>query len=288
VIDKAGHILTSDHVISGAHGVQVSFSGVDQLDATVVGKDPTTDVAVLQITAHSRSLSPLPLGDSDQVQVGDPVVAIGNSPSLMRTATVGIVSAVQHGIDQPSGSVAHTIQTDAAINHGNSGGPLINTRGQVIGISAQLYPDPAAAAAQAGGMGFAIPIDTVKSVVAQLLTTGKVQHAYLGIDAAPVTESLAKSFALPSDYGLIVQSVTPGSGADRAGLRAGTTAVAVAGESYRLGGDIIVAANGKPITDQAQLRNVIQAMKPGQTLALKIWRGSSEKTVHVRLGRPPG
>jgi putative serine protease PepD len=155
VIDKAGHILTSNHVISGARGVQVSFSGDNQLNATIVGKDPSTDVAVLQVAAHSRSLSPLPLGDSDQVEVGDPVVAIGNTPSLMRTATVGIVSAVQHGIDQPggTGSYAHTIQTDAAINRGNSGGPLINTRGQVIGISAQLYPDPTAAAAQAAAVG---------------------------------------------------------------------------------------------------------------------------------------
>ena len=140
VIDKAGHILTSNHVISGARGVRVSFSGNNQLEATVVGKDPSTDVAVLQITAHSRSLSPLPLGDSDQVQVGDPVVAIGNSPALSRTASVGIVSSLQHGVDELSGGTAyaHTIQTDATINHGNSGGPLINTHGQVIGISAQL------------------------------------------------------------------------------------------------------------------------------------------------------
>ena len=178
VIDKAGHILTSSHVISGAHNVHVSFSGSDALNATVVGKDPSTDVAVLQVAAHSRSLNPLPLGDSDQVQVGDPVVAIGNTPALSRTATSGIVSSVQHGIDESSGGAAyaHTIQTDAAINHGNSGGPLINTRGQVIGISAQLNPVEATSAGAAAGIGFAIPIDTVKAVVSQLLTTGKVQH----------------------------------------------------------------------------------------------------------------
>ena len=290
VIDKAGHILTSNHVISGARGVRVSFSGNNQLEATVVGKDPSTDVAVLQITAHSRSLSPLPLGDSDQVQVGDPVVAIGNSPALSRTASVGIVSSLQHGVDELSGGTAyaHTIQTDATINHGNSGGPLINTRGQVIGISAQLDPAEAAAAATATGIGFAIPIDTVKAVVEQLLTTGRVQHAYLGIDAAPVTESLARAFALPCNYGLIVQSITPGSGAAVAGLRAGTTAVALSGESYRLGGDIIVAADGKPVASEAQLRDVIKAMKPDQTLALQIWRGDTKQTLHVKLGRPPG
>ncbi len=138
VIDKAGHIVTSNRVISGAPGLRVSFSGSDQLAATLVGQDPTSGVAVLQVAAHSRSFSPLPLGDSDEVQVGDPVVAIGNTLSLDRTATVGIVSSVQHGIDSTSSSVSHAIQTDAAINHGNSGGPLINSRGQVIGVSSQL------------------------------------------------------------------------------------------------------------------------------------------------------
>jgi 2-alkenal reductase len=286
VIDKAGHIVTSSRVISGAPGLRVSFSGSDQLDATVVGQDPATDVAVLQVAAHSRSFSPLPLGDSDQVQVGDPVVAIGNTLSLDRTATVGIVSAVQHGIDSSSSSASHAIQTDAAINHGNSGGPLINARGQVIGISSQLGTRvPSSGAA---GIGFAIPIDTVKAVVAQLLATGSVQHAFLGIAVEPVSTPLAHAFALPSDYGLLVQNVTPGTGAAHAGLEAGRTSVLVAGESYLLGGDIIVAANGTPVTSESQLRDVIETMKPGDRLALRIWRGDKQKTVHVKLGHPPG
>ena len=287
VIDKAGHIVTSNYVIGGARNVKISFSGSDELDATVVGKDPSTDVAVLQVDAHSRSLSPLPLGDSDQVQVGDPVVAIGNTLSLDRTATVGVVSAVQHGIDAPSGAPAaeDAIQTDATINHGNSGGPLINTRGQVIGISSQLR---AAGRGGSAGTGFAIPIDLVKSVVAQLIETGTVVHPYLGIEAVPVSVSLARSFGLPSSYGLIVQSVTHGSAAAGAGLRAGATSVVVAGESYRLGGDIIVAAEGVPVTGEAQLREVIQTMKPGDRLSLQIWRGRTKKTVGVTLGRAPG
>src|SRR5579871_245530 len=184
VIDKAGHIVTSNRVLGAARNLQVSFSGSGELDAVVVGKDPTTDVALLQINAHSRSLSPLPLGDSDQVQVGDPVVAIGNEVSLSRTATVGIVSAVQRGIDPPSAD-ANGIQTDAEINRGNSGGPLINTRGQVIGVSSQAVTTSVARAS--AGMGFAIPIDIVKSVVAQLIDTGKVEHSFLGIEAVPVT-----------------------------------------------------------------------------------------------------
>ena len=287
VIDKAGHIVTSNHVLGAAQNVKISFSGNDELDATVVGKDPSTDVAVLQIDAHSRSLSPLPLGDSDQVQVGDPVVAIGNTLNLERTATVGVVSAVQHGIDAPSGApaAADGIQTDANINHGNSGGPLINTHGQVIGITSQLATTGAAGS---GSTGFAIPIDMVKSVVAQLIQTGTVVHPYLGIEAVPVNESLARSFDLPCSYGLIVQSVTRGSAAAEAGLHPGATSVVVAGESYRLGGDIIIAADGVPVSGEAQLRDVIQTMKPGDRLSLQIWRGRTKKTVGVTLGRAPG
>ncbi|HEX4519197.1 MAG TPA: trypsin-like peptidase domain-containing protein [Gaiellaceae bacterium] len=287
VIDKAGHIVTSNRVIAGSPGLRVSFSGSDELDATLVGQDPSTDVAVLQVAAHSRSFSPLPLGDSDEVQVGDPVVAIGNTLSLDRTATVGIVSAVQRGIDSTSSSTAaHAIQTDAAINHGNSGGPLINARGQVIGVSSQL--GTRLASTDGEGIGFAIPIDTVKAVVAQLLATGKVQHAFLGIGVEPVSTALARAFALPCNYGLIVQNVTPGTGAARAGLQAGSTSVLVAGESYLIGGDIIVAANGTPVTTESQLRDVIETMKPGDRLALRIWSGDKEKTVHVKLGQPPG
>jgi len=287
VIDKAGHIVTSNRVLGAARNLQVSFSGNDELDAVVVGKDPSTDVALLQVDAHSRSLSPLPLGDSDEVQVGDPVVAIGNDLSLSRTATVGVVSAVQRGIDSPgAGTSARAIQTDAEINRANSGGPLINTHGQVIGVSSQAVSSGIAQASP--GMGFAIPIDIVKSVVAQLIDTGKVQHPFLGIEALPVTPALARTFSLPSDYGLLVQLVTPQSAAARATLRAGRTAVVVSGESYRLGGDIIVAANGLPITSEAALRNVIETMKPGDRLALRLWRGNREETVRVTLGRAPG
>jgi S1-C subfamily serine protease len=281
VIDKAGHIVTSNLVVSGVSGIKVSFSGSDEVDASIVGHDPATDVAVLQVDAHSRSLSPLPLGDSDLVQVGDPVVAIGNSSNLDRTATVGIVSGVQHGIDTGDpASGDHAIQVDAPVDHAGSGGPLINTLGQVIGVNSQ-------AGSTSSRIGLAIPIDTVKSVVAQLLQTGTVQHAYLGLDAMPVTPSLARAYNLPSSYGLIVQGVMPGTGAAAAGLRAGTTSVVVAGESYLLGGDIVVGANGRPVTSDSELRNIVQSMKPGETLTLQVWRGDKKKTIHVRLGEPP-
>jgi S1-C subfamily serine protease len=279
VIDKAGHIVTSNHVLSGVSGIKVSFSGSDEVNASIVGHDPATDVAVLQVDAHSRSLSPLPLGDSDLVQVGDPVVTIGNSSELDRTASVGIVSGVQHGIDTADpGWQAHAIQVDAPVDNAGSGGPLINTLGQVIGVNSK---------AAGSRMGLAVPIDTVKSVVAQLLQTGTVHHAYLGLDAAPVTPSLARAYNLPTGYGLIVQAVTPGSGAALAGLRTGTTPVVVAGESYLIGGDIVVAVNGRPVTSDSELRNVVQAMQPGDTLTLQIWRADKKETIHVKLGQPP-
>jgi S1-C subfamily serine protease len=282
VVDKAGHIITNDHVIAGAQKVQVSFSGNDELNARVIGKDPSTDVAVIQVDARSRSLTPLPLGDSDAVQVGDPVVAIGNPFSLTRTATAGIVSAVQRTIDAPNGlSIDHVIQTDAAINHGNSGGPLLNSRGDVIGVNAQIQ-----AGSSGGnlGIGFAIPINTVKSVVAQLIRNGKVQHAFLGVAALPVTSSFAHLFNLPTMTGLLVQQVTPGSAAARAGLRAGQTPVVVEGESYVLGGDIIIAANGAPVQSQSQLRDLIAREKPGDRISLQLYRAGKRKTIEVTLG----
>ncbi len=285
VIDKAGHIVTNERVIAGAQKVQVSFSGTDQIGATVVGKDASTDVAVLEIDAHSRSLTPLLLGDSDRVAVGDPVVAIGNPFSLTRTATAGIVSAVQRTIDVPNGfSIGHAIQTDAAINHGNSGGPLIDARGDVIGVNAQIT----AGTSGNVGIGFAIPINTVKTVVAQLIRVGTARHAFLGVGAQPVSPNLARLFNLPSSYGLLVQAVTPGSAAERAGLRAGTEPVLVGGEAYSLGGDLIVAVDGKPVSTLAQLRDALALAQPGDRLGMEVYRGAQKRHIVVTLGRPPG
>jgi S1-C subfamily serine protease len=287
VIDKAGHIVTNDHVIAGAQKVQVSFSGNDRIRAKVVGKDPSTDVAVLEINAHSRSLTPIPMGNSDLVQVGDPVVAIGNPFSLSRTATAGIVSAVQRTIDAPDGlAIGHAIQTDAAINHGNSGGPLIDAEGDVIGVNAQIATGDTGDQGNVG-IGFAIPINTVKSAVAQLIRTGKVSHPYLGVGAVPVTPELAKLFNLPASAGLLVEDVATGSAAAKADLRPGTATVVVEGESYRVGGDIIVSANGLPITTLGALRDMIQEKQPGDHISLVVFRDGKRQTIGVTLGRPP-
>ena len=287
VIDKAGHIVTNYHVVRGAERVTVSFSNRDTVRASVVGTDPSTDLAVLRVDASASALRPLPLGDSDKVRVGDPVVAIGNPFGLDRTATSGIVSALQRFIKAPNSfTIDHVIQTDAPINHGNSGGPLIDARGKVIGVNTQIETGDVATGNV--GIGFAVPSNTVKEVVAQILRTGRVDHAYLGIVGQAVTRDLAEQYNLATSEGVLVQSVTSGSGAEKAGLRGGETEVVVAGETYVLGGDIIVSVDGKKIASIEQLRGVIAAHSPGDRIELELFREAKKKTsVIVTLGRQP-
>jgi S1-C subfamily serine protease len=287
VVDKAGHVVTNYHVIQGARQIRVSFSNGSSTKATVVGTDPSSDLAVLKIDASSRALTPLPLGDSDAIAVGDQVVAIGNPFGLDRTVTEGIVSAIQRAITAPNGyTIDHVIQTDAAINHGNSGGPLLNGRGEVIGVTSQIETGADSTAGNVG-IGFAIPSNTVKTVIAQLIRQGHIDRAFLGISAVAITRDLAKVFRLPVSQGLIVQSVQPGSGAAQAGLKAGTTQVVLAGESYDLGGDIVVQAAGKPVASLNELRDVVAAKKPGDTVQLVIYRNGKKKNLEVKLGRQP-
>ena len=287
VIDKAGHIVTNYHVIEGADQIEVSFSNQDTLRATLVGSDPSTDIAVLRVQASSRSLTPLVFGDSGGVRVGDPVVAIGNPFGLARTTTAGIVSAVQERtITAPNGyPIDHVIQTDAQINSGNSGGPLLNDRAEVIGVNSQIAP--AAGSSGNVGIGFAVPSNTVKSVVAQLIATGKVDRAYLGIAGVTVTPELARTFRLPVDAGVLVQRVDEGTAAERAGLRGGTSDAVVAGESYSLGGDLIVAVAGKKVSSLEELRDLLGERKPGDKVRVQIYRGANRRTLDVTLGRQP-
>ena len=290
VIDTSGHIVTNYHVVQGATKVTVSFSNNDSYDAEVIGTDPATDIAVLRVDANARALTPLALGDSDRVRVGDPVVAIGNPFGLERSVTSGIVSALQRQITAPddfSSSIDHVIQTDAAINQGNSGGPLLNARGEVIGVNSQISTGDTGAQGNVG-IGFAVPTNTVEEVVAQLLETGKVERAYLGVSAVPLTPSLARSLRLPVERGLMVQTVREGTGADSAGLEAGKTESVIAGESYTLGGDIIVGIEGDEATSVQQLRDVIAARKPGDEITIEILRGDDErKELTVTLGQRP-
>lgn len=286
VIDKAGHIVTNYHVVENAREIEVAFSNQDTVKAKIVGSDPSTDLAVLQVEEDTSALTPLQLGDSDQVVVGDSVVAIGNPFGLDRTATAGIVSALQRPITAPNGyTIDHVIQTDAPINSGNSGGPLLNTRGEVIGVNSQI----STAAGNTGniGIGFAVPSNTVKMVAAQLIRSGKVERAYLGIAATPIDPELARVFRLPVDSGLVVERVSKGSAAGAAGLKAGTTNVVLAGQSYTLGGDVIVAAAGTRVASLEELRDVLAKHAPGDTITLDIYRGSKKQSLDVKLGRQP-
>jgi S1-C subfamily serine protease len=287
VIDKAGHIVTNYHVVAGARSVEVSFSNSDNMKARIVGSDPSTDIAVLQIDARSRALKPLELGNSDRVRVGDSVVAIGNPLGYDRSVTAGIVSAVQRAISAPNQfPIDHVIQTDAPINHGNSGGPLINSRAQVIGVNAQIATGDSSTDGNIG-IGFAIPVNTVRTVVAQLIKQGKVEHAFIGITAKPVSPQIASLFRLPAQHGLLVATVDAGSGAADAGLRQGTDTAVVSGESWPVGGDLIVSADGIPLSSIDQLRDLIAAKKPGQSISLEVYRGTKKLTLEVKLGRQP-
>jgi S1-C subfamily serine protease len=284
VIDKAGHIVTNYHVVEGARSVDVSFSDNESRRARIVGVDPSTDVAVLQVKAPSRALTPLQLGNSDDVHVGDAVVAIGNPFGLERTVTAGIVSALQRVIQAPNSySIDHVIQTDAPINKGNSGGPLLDAQGRVIGVNSQIQSETGGNV----GIGFAVPIDTVKTVAAQLIKTGHAEHAFLGIRVQAVTADVARLFRLPASHGLLVASVQPGSAASKAGVRAGKQQVTVSGETYPLGGDLIVGVDGAPLLTLDQLRDVISGKQPGNTVALEIYRGDKRMTLNVKLGRLP-
>jgi S1-C subfamily serine protease len=288
VLDRAGHIITNFHVIQGAQKVQVSFSGQDQLPATVVGKDRSTDVAILKIDAHSRALTPLPLGNSDAVRVGDPVYAIGNPFGLTRTLTTGVVSAVQRQIFAPNGvPIDSAIQTDAAINHGNSGGPLIDVGGRVIGVTSQIQTGSDQNQGNVG-IGFAIPVNTVRDIAGQIIANGKAQHAFLGLGAAAVTPQLQKLFNLPTSRGLLVRDVTKGSGADKAGIKGGTTSVVVQGESYKVGGDIITKIDGTPVSSYDQLYAAVQRKHPGDSLKIELYHHNSKRTVTAKLGTRAG
>lgn len=286
VLDKAGHIVTNYHVIQWADQIRVSFSNRDTVEAQLVGTDPSTDLAVLRVETSASGLKPLPLGDSDRVEVGDQVVAIGNPFGLDRTATAGIVSALQRLITAPNQfTIEHVIQTDAPINHGNSGGPLLNARGEVIGVTTQI--ETGGVTSGNVGIGFAVPSNTVKDVVAQILRTGRVDRSYLGISGQAVSSDVADKYNLPVEKGVLVESVTNGSGADKAGLQSGETQVVVAGETYILGGDIIVAFDGEKISSIEQLRDAIAAHKPGDKVKLAIYRDRKKTGVTVTLGRQP-
>jgi S1-C subfamily serine protease len=285
VIDTDGHLVTNSHVVAGATSIQVKLGSSDTThSAKVVGTDPATDVALLEVDAPADRLHPLALGDSSKLQVGDPVVAIGNPFGLDRTVTSGIVSALQRQIQAPNGfSISHVIQTDAAINPGNSGGPLIDAGGNVIGINAQIQTGTGGNV----GIGFAIPINTAREVVRQLKEDGKVEHAFLGITGTSITADLARAVNLPVNEGVLVQEVAAGGPAEEAGIEGGTTSATIDGAEFRLGGDIVTRMDGKPIASMDDVIDIVNAAKPGDELEVTILRGGDTRKVTVTLGERP-
>jgi S1-C subfamily serine protease len=299
VIDKQGDIVTNYHVIQAATSIEVLFANNITAKAKIVGTDISTDLAVLRVKVSPNALTPLAFGDSTALQIGDPVVAIGNPFGLDRTVTSGIVSAIYNPGEGTTATQNNypvlslnsvqipAIQTDAAINHGNSGGPLINSLGQVVGVNSQI--ETGGTSQGNVGIGFAIQSDTVKQVVAQILKTGKAIHAFLGVgNISEVTPAVAHMFRLPVDHGLLFGNVVRGTGAAKAGLKAGSHKVTVAGQSYWLGGDIIVSADGTSIgSSYGKLVSLIAKHKPGDKITLEIYRGNKKMTVTVTLGNRP-
>jgi S1-C subfamily serine protease len=285
VINRAGDIVTNEHVVENGSNVTVGFSAGATYSAKVLGTDPSTDLAVIRVGAPRSALHPLELADSDGVEVGDTVYAIGNPFGLDRTMTAGIVSALGRDIQAPNGvSIPKAIQTDAAINHGNSGGPLLDTRGAVIGINDQIQSGGAVDGNV--GVGFAVSSDTIRAIVPRLIVTGHAPHAWLGVEVAPIDPQVAAAVHLPA-HGVLIVGVIKGSPAARAGLKAGTRPVTVAGQGALLGGDVIVSADGKRIVSPAQLTNVVTAHSPGDSLQLVVVRNRHERTVRVKLGNAP-
>jgi putative serine protease PepD len=282
VYSKAGYVVTNDHVVNGASSVTVTFPSGATFKATVVGADPSTDVAVIKVNAPASVLKPLPVGNSAKLVVGDPVVAIGSPFGLDGTVTAGIVSALHRQIDAPNNfSINDAIQTDAAINHGNSGGPLFNLRGEVVGVNAQIQSD----SGDNAGIGFAIPSNTVKSIADQLISKGNVQHAYLGVSITGIPSAV--SGQLGEAAGVAVREVLPGQPAAKAGLQASTGTRALDGQQYPTGGDVITAIDGQKVTSAAELQSLIDAHRPGDKVQLSVTRNGSSRSVTVTLGTRP-
>lgn len=287
LIDNEGHMVTNNHVIEGAEEISVTIGDSDETyEAEVVGTDPSTDLALIKVDAPDSAMKPLQLADSDGVKVGDPVVAIGNPFGLDRTVTTGIVSALQREISSLNEyAISNVIQTDAAINPGNSGGPLINTDGEVIGVNSQI-----ATGGSGGGnvgIGFAVPANTVRDVVDQLLDTGTVEHAYLGISGATISDQLAEALNLGTDQGVIVQEVPEDGPAAEAGIEAGDTPVTVGGQQVLTGGDVITEVGGEEVGTMEDLIAKINESKVGDEIELTVLRDGKTRTVKVPLSARP-
>src|ERR1700756_2811110 len=277
VLDKGGHILTNYHVVEGANrGIEVQMSNKHRYSAKVVGTDKTHDLALLQIDAPN--LQPVTLADSAQLSVGQKVYAIGNPFGLSGTMTRGIISSIRSIRGAEGAPIEDAIQTDAAINPGNSGGPLLNSRGEVIGINTMIASN---GAEQSSGIGFAIPINTAKAVLADLTRYGRVKRPSLGIVSYAIGPDLAEQMGLNADYGVLIQKVVPGGAAERAGLRGGTQQAYLGNTPIWIGGDLIVAIDGQQIADPQDIAAIMDKHQAGDTISITVLRGRRQATFKV-------
>lgn len=283
IIDRKGYILTNNHVVEKAQKIIVTLSGGKKLSASLVGRDPTSDLAVIKIPSGKADLS-VTLGDSDKVRVGQKAIAIGNPFGLSHTLTTGIVSALNRSIRTGENiQIDDLIQTDAAINPGNSGGPLLNSNGEVIGINTAIFT----LSGGYQGIGFAIPINRAREVATQLITAGRVARPWLGINGVPVSEELSEGLGLGINHGILIVEIVPEGPADQAGLRGGTRAVIIGGMRLLIGGDIITAIDDQKISDWKELVRILKSMKVGQTINIQVYRDHRFLNLPVMLTERP-
>ena len=280
VLDKQGHILTNNHVIDNAQRVEVTLADKHKYKATVMGVDKQHDLALLQITAPD--LVPATLAESNGLVVGQRVYAIGNPFGLSGTMTRGIISAIRSIGVQSGSPIEDAIQTDAAVNPGNSGGPLLNSRGEVIGITTLIASSPGAD--QSAGIGFAIPINTAKAVLDDFAKYGRVRRPSLDVVTLPIGPDIAEQIGLPADYGILIERVLPGGAAEKAGLHGGNQRLYQGNTPVMLGGDLIVALDGQPIESAQDLSAALTAHRAGETVSVTVFRGQRRLTVKVVLG----
>jgi S1-C subfamily serine protease len=292
VLNGMGEIATNAHVVTTgeapdlrqASEVYVEFADGNQVEAEVRGYDPDADIALLEVDPSGLTLRPLPLGSSADVEVGTPVAAIGSPFGKAQSLSVGVVSAVDRSISSLTAfQIPGAIQTDAAINPGNSGGPLVNGAGEVIGVNQQI----ATSSGGGEGVGFAVPVDVVKRSLSQLREHGEVQYAFLGVETVAIYPQLRERFDLPVEKGAWVQSVTPGSPADDAGMRGGDDPTRFQAAIYRTGGDIITRLAGTPIDDPDDLSEIVARLEPGRTVTVETWRDGERRTLRLKLGERP-
>lgn len=284
IIDSRGYILTNSHVITEAQSVQVTLSDKSSYQAKLVGADPDSDLAVIKIKGSPNKLRAIRLGDSDKLQVGQKVLAIGNPFGLGETLTTGIVSSVGRSLRAPSGIlIEDMIQTDASINPGNSGGPLLNSQGELIGVNTAIFSPSGGSV----GIGFAIPVNTAKKVFPQLIAKGYVDYPWVGASFQTLYPAIAEALGLPVQTGAVVAEVSKNGPSDRAGLHGGTKQVRLGNNIIIVGGDIITQVNGQKVNSADALVRYIREKRPGDQISLRIMRGKKALDVRLTLGKRP-